>query len=335
MSNIVNISKKYLPQDEQRAIEYLYDYFNNFDITLKVSNNSYDVQLTKNEYSYCEDISKGLEFLGISEQGIDTYCNVKNNSALCLSENWLVYAYAKIMEKKNYNIKKMTIIHVDDHTDLMKPFIYWDNGKYYNMINNQRICFNNSSSLKQAIMSGAITIGSMLTAIVYSQEQTEIFHLKQNAETKSNAFYKTTVFDSVLMDNAQRISIDFSNQNINYNNYTLTSNWEYIIQNIKINIPCILHIDMDYFNNRYNASTSWKENANRHDPNFIEQKKSMDTLICAVERILKKVDINCVLIGISPSFYPVEYWNAGLKYLIEGLDKLGLNTLELLERNSK
>ena len=90
---------------------------------------------------------------------------------------------------------------------------------------------------------------------------------------------------------------------------------------------------MDYFNNRYNASTSWKENTNRHDPNFLEQKKSMDTLICAVERILKKVDILCVLIGISPSFYPVEYWDIGLKYLIKGLDKLGLNTLELLGRN--
>lgn len=333
MSNVVQISKRCLPEDEQKAIEYLYDYFNNFNISLEICDDTYKLHLRKNEYSYCEDITKGLEFLGISEHEINTYCIVKNNAALCLSENWLPYAYAKIMEQKNCHIKKMTIIHIDDHKDLMQPFIYSDRGNYYNMINNQSICFNSSSSLKQALMSGAITIGSMLTAIVYAQEQTEIFHLKENVKTMSNNFYKTTTLDSLLVNNGKRIAIDFSKQNSSYDNYILTSNWEYIIENIATNIPCILHIDMDYFNNRYNASTSWKENTNRHDPNFLEQKKSMDTLICAVERILKKVDILCVLIGISPSFYPVEYWDIGLKYLIKGLDKLGLNTLELLGRN--
>lgn len=50
-----------------------------------------------------------------------------------------------------------------------------------------------------------------------------------------------------------------------------------------------------------------------------------------VEKIMEKTEIKYVLIGISPSFYPVEYWANGLTYLICGLESLGIPVKGILD----
>ena len=104
----------------------------------------------------------------------------------------------------------------------------------------------------------------------------------------------------------------------------ITDNWAEMEKNINIELPCLLHIDMDYFNNRYNASTSWKENQDRHDPAFSQQKFAMDNMIASIENLCKNVEIRYVLIGISPSFYPSEFWEDGLNYSINELYRIGI-----------
>lgn len=104
-----------------------------------------------------------------------------------------------------------------------------------------------------------------------------------------------------------------------------------MIAHIDVSKPCLLHIDMDYFNNRYNASTSWMENKDRHDPPFDRQKILMDALFEGLKSILKLTEVCYVMIGISPSFYPVEYWRDGLRYLVDGLDSIGIPVGNILD----
>lgn len=330
MNKSILINKDRLPKKPQLAVDLLYEYFNGFDLECIEYALYYEVELSRNDYTYCEDISDGLLFLGINKSDILSYCVVSNIAALCLSENWLPYAYAVINSKKHINSDHLTIIHVDDHSDLMSPFIYSNNNSYYNLITKDCIDFNDALSVKRAVESGAITIGSMLTPIIYSTKKAEIFHIKHNQTNQRKSIVKSRTRDDILNTN-NRIAINYADDyNKHRNKYILTSDWEYVIKNITANTDCLLHIDMDYFNNRFNASTSWEEDDERHDLSFLQQTILMDRLIASIEKLMGIVDIKCILIGISPSFYPVEYWKLGLEYLITGLKKIGLDVDNLL-----
>lgn len=89
---------------------------------------------------------------------------------------------------------------------------------------------------------------------------------------------------------------------------------------------------MDYFNNRYNGSTSWGTDGLTNNSSFEEQKKCMDVLCSSIKQINGRIPIKYTLVGVSPSFYPAEYWKNGLNYLLKGLKNAGLNVQGLIDR---
>jgi len=316
-------------------IDFIYDYFNGLEIECTEYEDYYQVVVWANQYTYCEDISQGLDYLGISESDVSEYCLINDNMALCLSENWLPYAFAYLSTRDGCSKAPMNIIHVDDHSDLMSPFICYENKKYYDMLSGDEVCFNESESLRRAVRSGAITIGSMLTAIVYAMSKTNILHIKNGANSQEYELVKTTFFDKLLHNGCQRIVIEKQKNEIGADKYFITDNWDDLEKRMNPDFPCLLHIDMDYFNNRYNASTSWRENQDRYDPDFVQQKHTMDKLIASIENISKITNIQYVLIGISPSFYPAEYWEDGLNYITTGLQRIGIGVGNKIIQNPR
>lgn len=324
MGNTLYISKKKLPLSSDEATEYIYDYFNEFELECQEFDERFQIDLKANQYTYCEEITKGLEFLNITEDDVKDFCIVTENAALCLSENWLPFAYAKFIENATGEASEFTILHIDDHRDLMQPYLSCQDGQYIDMISGEIIELSKSLSVKKAVESGAITIGSMLTVIVHLMRKVDIFHIKENANYKFCRLSKICVPDNLLDDSYNRIAVLTDESKCGIGNYCLTSEWNNVISNLDRGKPCILHIDMDYFNNRYNASTSWMENSSRHDPTFAEQIEMMNQLFDGIEKVMELVEIRYVLIGISPSFYPAEYWADGLQYLVKGLHKIGV-----------
>ncbi len=324
MINTIHISKELFARQTDDAIEFIYEYFNGLDVECFEYDKYYEVVVRANQYTYCEDISQGLSFLGISKEDVSEYCPITDNIALCLSENWLPYAFSYLSKRDNCANTSMNIIHVDDHSDLMSPFICFDKDRYCNMLSGEEINFYDSESIKKAVRSGAITIGSMLTAIAYSMNQTNIIHLKNGAQPQEYALVKDTFHDKMLRGGCQRIIMKKEPSHAGANKYFVTNSWSDLEKQINRDIPSLLHIDMDFFNNRYNASTSWAEEPERHDPDFVQQQREMDKLIKSIEALKESNYIRYVLIGISPSFYPVEYWKDGLNYLITGLQRIGI-----------
>lgn len=324
MDNIIRIPKSVLSMQIDDIIEYIYDYFNGLDIECTEYDEYYSVIVRANQYTYCEDISQGLNFLGISETDVSEYCPINGNVALCLSENWLPYAFACLLKRDGCGDMPMNIIHVDDHSDLMSPFIYCDGDRYYNMLSGDSVEFGESESLRKAVKSGAITIGSMLTVIVYAMEEVNVVHIKNDATSQEYDLIKENNLDEMLFERCRRISLGKQTPHGGKHKYFVTSSWDELKRKINPSFPCVLHIDMDYFNNRYNASTSWEENQERHDPSFILQKQEMDKLISTIGSLNEHSIIRYVLIGISPSFYPVEYWKEGLNYLVTELQRVGI-----------
>ncbi|MGL5126410.1 MAG: hypothetical protein ACRC6U_10600 [Fusobacteriaceae bacterium] len=315
---------------------FLQNYFNEFEFNYIEIEDHFVIQLTPLDYSYCEDMSKGLLDLKINQNDINKFCHITNNVCLCLSENWIPYAWAKVSSKLKIKDNIFNFIHIDDHSDMMSPFIYKNINKYYNLLTNQEIDFFDNISMKNAISTGAITIGSMLTIILYTVNHMNIFHYKKNIFEELLYFKKNTFIDNVLVENAERIQITLQKSETNKNIYFKTSNFENISRECTKNKnPSILHIDMDFFNNRYNGSTDWFENEILNNSNFEEQKLEIDNLC----KYLKKININnpikFIFIGLSPSFYPSEYWQKGIAYLLQNLKKIGLDVQEIIDNLEK
>ena len=295
-----------------------------------------NITLRRSDFSYAEDITRGLDFLSISKSEVKDYYKITPNNFLCLSEYWIAYAWSLISSRNLYLTDKLIIIHIDDHKDLMPPFIGSYKGCFKDLLTNRVVSFSESELLKNAVKSGAITIGSMLIPIVYSAKEVIILHLKQSkVDFKAYSMVKAVQEYPILGKNANRICVNLEKRSFIDSDsklfYLQSSNIESLIPFITADSEIVLHIDMDYFNNRYNGSTDWKSNNSIHNPELKKQKEVMKTLCEKLGYINHKYPIHYVFVGISPSFYPVEFWQEGLTYLFNELILNRINIRDLLK----
>ncbi len=329
----MHVDRSLLPSNDEDAIEFLVEYFNGFHVDCDAEHNYWNVSLKQEDFTYCENMTKGFETLNITAAQCNDYCIEDSINCLCLSEAWIPYAWSQFLTKK-YVPNRLTVIHIDDHSDLMSPFVMEKDDQYFDMLTKESVCFHTPQMVKQAIKSGAIYIGAMLTPIVLSIPTTRVLHLKQNVSTSLSVMKYSPYTDNVLINGGRRMAISFcearSMQEPSL--YLRTSDPTILQQYILPDSTVLLHIDMDYFNNRYNGSSSWRTECLELDLPFFKQTALMDSICGVIGDINMMVPISCTYIGMSPSFYPSEFWGCGLQYLLANLDSKGVNVRYLLER---
>ncbi len=334
---LVKINKEIFSSDGCINYEKIIDKFSEFEL-ISVNNlsskNYIQLMLKRLDYAYCEDISSGLNLFSIEPKDVKDYCKITKTNCLCLSECWMPYAWSVIRNRENFDIKNLTVIHIDDHSDLMSPLISYNGAWHTDLLTQKTVQISNPESIKAAIKSGAITIGSMLTPIISSVEKVSVLHLKQNIIKKKEFEMRfRSVPDITFYKKTHRFSIDYLPiyTNLKSNNiYVKTSEIVDLFKFIDKNSKILLHIDMDYFNNRFNGSTSWEhERQFLHNPNIDVQKKVMSMLCKKLGDLNKTHHIDYIFIGVSPSFYPVEFWNVGLHHLFEKLINYGIDVSDI------
>jgi hypothetical protein len=81
----------------------------------------------------------------------------------------------------------------------------------------------------------------------------------------------------------------------------------------------LLHIDMDYFNNRYDGDSDWMSHDRIHDPSPGEIRGLIDDMLHALHASLGMEQLDDIFIGISPGFFPADLWASSLECLLDGL----------------
>lgn len=329
----LRIDRSRLPPNDEDAFEFLVEYFNGFHVDYDAELNFWNVSLKQEDFTYCENMEKGFDTLNITAAQCNDFCIENSVNCLCLSETWIPYAWSQFLTKKNV-CNQLTIIHIDDHSDLMSPFIVQSNDQYFDMFTKENVCFHTPQMMKKAIKSGAIYIGSMLTPIALSVPTTRVLHLKQNVSTSLSVMKYSPYTDNMLSRGGQRIAISFckTHNTEEPSLYLQTSDPALLPQYILPDSTVLLHIDMDYFNNRYNGSSSWQTERLGLDLPFFKQTVLMDSICDVIGAINMMVPISCTYIGMSPSFYPSEFWGCGLRYMLASLDSKGINVHFLLEK---
>ena len=319
--------------------ERIVNMFSNFDlISLKFfpPKNCIMLKLKPLDYTYCDDISSKLDLFSITLGDVMNYCKITEKNCLCLSESWIPYAWSVIRSKEKFNIEHLTVIHIDDHSDLMSPFISYSNTWQYDLFTKKGVQLSNPNSVKDAIKSGAITIGSMLTPIISSVNNVKILHLKQSfVEKRQFEIMFESIVDDSFYKMVQRFNIRYIPVDVRYgfnNLYMEVSDVSDLFQFVDERSKVILHIDMDYFNNRFNGSTSWKHDIrSSHDPSIDIQRKVIVNLCKKLGELNDLKHIDYVFVGVSPSFYPSEFWRDGLYCLFENLIDNGINVMDIFE----
>lgn len=318
--------------NEQDYMDTVYNHFNGFDIEYKIEDGFCELCLIRSDFLYCEDFESMFESIGITSEMANSYLKFGKRSSLFFSDAWFYYVYTNIIGKYYNSESNIVIIHVDDHKDMMAPFIGYKNNDFYNLLEGRKVDIQNVNDVIDMIDSGVITIGSMMTPLFFSKDNITVIHLTNELEEEAAYSIKTEVYtDTVLTGDIGRIHLEKKPMNTGNSKYISVNNPYDIIKLVNESDFVLLHYDMDYFNNRFNGSNDWEFGEGHHNPGFDEQKRKMDEICKALSALIKKVPIIHTAIGLSPSFYPNEYWRIGVEYLLSSLFSIGIDTCDLYE----
>jgi hypothetical protein len=238
-----------------------------------------------------------------------------------LYDTWTLLGWSEWLARHG-QASNLTILHVDDHFDLAAPRLFLEHGSVCDAITGATVDFAKPETVIAAIESGSLGMGSFLSSFLYVVDNVQVRHLRQPPRTTETAEFvieRTTVLDTLLKPGASRPAIALSPQR--GGNYVLTADTN-VWLNSTSSGPVLLHIDMDYFNNRYDGDSDWASRTDVLDPTFNIQQQRIDELTHALSEANIGPRIVDVAIAYSPGFYPAEFWPAADKRLRNALEKL-------------
>lgn len=230
-----------------------------------------------------------------------------------LYDTWTLQSWSEWLGGQSDRLREPhVILHIDDHMDLGSPRIFLDgNRDWTDAITRAPVSISDPLSVASAIGSGAIGMGSFLTPWLHAASRVDVRHLCRPPKATGTEDYfatRVTRADELLAPGTPRLAIALGQGNAPTGlSFRRTPNVVDWTRDLGPG-PILVHIDMDYFNNRYDGDSDWQT----RDPGFnasdTEIGAKIDELaeaLCA-SHIAPRVED--VVIAYSPGFFPAEYW---------------------------
>lgn len=237
---------------------------------------------------------------------------------LSLNDSWTLYAWSKWLSTFDKNPDEVVILHVDYHNDLMSPRLTRTENGYVDLLTNKQVNIRDAASVKSAILSSAIGVGSFMVPFLHEIKQVHIRHLCQGHLNEKmaavNGLQRELEDDTLLAIGMKRPKVSFltnrdAASDITYLNTSNLDEWTKSLPNA----PILLHIDMDYFNCRYDGDSDWQQHQPRFDPVFIDMQNQMKNVIHAIKNSGLSKQLQDITIALSPAFFPSEFWTASIE----------------------
>jgi hypothetical protein len=168
-------------------------------------------------------------------------------------------------------------------------------------------------------------MGSFLTPFLAAFPNCDVRQLCQPPKTDGTfdwSYRATTERDHLLRPGAQRPAIALDPAHgTGMGRYRATNDLEAWLEDIGDG-PILLHVDMDYFNNRYDGDGDWIDRMRRLDPPLNTVLAQIDRVTAAMARgdLIDRVEDAAV--AFSPGFFPAELWQPAEAHLRQGLKRL-------------
>jgi len=330
-----------LPENGQERRKCLDTYFDDLLASVTAVPEGWEIDLnwpSSADYYVDSRLEQGLAWwktgTGITEiprQVSHTPCG-----QLSLIDSWTLFSWSNWLAKRRMSGKatnEVVILHVDDHNDLMTPRLILHENHWRDPISDKVFDLYEPASVQSAILSGAIGVGSFMSPFIHTVSCVHLRHLSQTAPgegTQDFSLVPKSLADTILNIGGSRPAIGISREldlpfndrlRANAKNYRFTRQLDAWLGELP-EAPVLLHIDMDYFNNRYNGDSDWAKREWTHDPTLPEIMLALDCIFKAINKSGVVSRIENVTVALSPGFFPAELWAPSVIQMQEHLAHL-------------
>ena len=329
MSSPITIPLYRLSLDPQQRHAQLRGYFCDKDAVASQVDDLWALTLgwSDDPYRYVDPrLNEGLAWWGGDLRYQDMSVARKRNGRVLLSLNdtWTLESWSEWLAKNPYHAD-ITVLHVDDHKDLGAPRLFERPEGWFDPIEEQAMNLHQPNTVTSAIMSGALGMGSFLTPFLHYAPTTDVRHLCQGPKctgTVDSAIKLESFADTLLSPSERRpgISLIPDGKGVGRGRYRFTDDLEDWLEGLEgSKCAILLHIDMDYFCNRYDGDSDSVEHPGPLNGPLPDVLNRIDELTHALHRHSLVNRLADIVIAFSPGFFPAEFWAQSCDRLLFGL----------------
>lgn len=265
---------------------------------------------------------------GIGLDGMATARRRSGRVLTALYDTWTLHSWSEWASRVGASADApITILHLDDHRDLGSPRLAFADTGLRDLITGGPFDVLDPASVLAACESGAVGMGSFLTPFLHAFPNCDVRQLGQPPKvvgTVDRMIVSASVLDDLLSPGAERPAVVLeaaSASGAGPGRYRTTDDLGAWLEDVRPG-PVLLHVDMDYFNNRYDGDGDWPDRQPRHDPPLRTVLERIDAVTAAIRAGGLVERIEDAVVAFSPGFFPAEFWQAAERRLRQGLGGL-------------
>ena len=238
-----------------------------------------------------------------------------------LLDAWTLWRWSRwLASPEGTKVDELTILHVDDHEDLGSPLLVSRGSAWTDALTEAPVNLRDPGSIEAAIRSGAIDVGSFFAPLLYGLPRVHIRHLRDSVSFTTQQTPQTLsasdTTDDLASPGAPRMAVSKAplatvGTGHTYRVFDDADLWCADLPDA----PVLLHVDMDFFNNRYDGDSDWEDRPSRHDPTQGSICSRITSIFEALSGLPLRLRPRDAAVALSPGFFPAEAWAPSVAHL--------------------
>lgn len=323
-----------LPQEADERAEVLRQYFCELKVTARRRNNEWRLSFRRpptRDFYVDPDLYRGLQWWRKNVGPLRTTQIAdavvrRGGYVLSMSDAWTLHSWSEWLSSADADLQAVTILHLDDHRDFMSPRLERDATGFLDMLTGSSVDLLKPKTVAAAIRSGAVGMGSFVAPFLHHLNGSDVRQLTSRQRIWTDGIKALALGfspDTLLKPTAERptVTIAPTNRTPTHWHYQSTASHTDWLAGIAEG-PILLHIDMDYFSNRYDCDSDRIGGELWYDPNPDWIRGEIDHVFASLEACqLPKRIVSCH-IALSPGFFTGDLWDCAISQIEQNIQRL-------------